>query len=59
MPGDRLDETQSTELAQARRIHRVCEEFESLWRAGASPAIERYLDDAGPGDRDRAASKSC
>jgi serine/threonine-protein kinase len=31
------------DLEQARRIHRLCEEFEANWRSGALPRIEDYL----------------
>jgi serine/threonine-protein kinase len=41
------------ELEQARRIHRLCEEFERRWRAGGEPRIEDFLQESGPGDRAR------
>jgi len=34
----------SDALATARRVHRICERFESAWRSGARPRIEDYLD---------------
>jgi len=52
MPGDRLDHNDSGDLEQARRIHRLCEAFESQWRAGGRPRIEEILEQDGHDDHD-------
>jgi hypothetical protein len=46
IPDDRPDRVLPCELAQARRIHAVCEEFERRWRAGQTSAIEHLVDSA-------------
>jgi serine/threonine-protein kinase len=38
-------------LERARRIHRLCEEFECRWRAGGGPRIEDYLKESDAGDQ--------
>jgi len=52
MPGDHLDQNDSGDLEQARRIHRLCEAFESGWRAGGRPRIEDMLEQHGHDDHD-------
>jgi eukaryotic-like serine/threonine-protein kinase len=39
------------ELERAVRIHRLCEEFERLWRCGGQPSIERFLEQTDPADQ--------
>jgi serine/threonine-protein kinase len=39
-------------LERARRIHRLCEEFERRWRGSGRPALESYLEQADPDDRE-------
>jgi serine/threonine-protein kinase len=39
-------------LEGARRIHQLCEEFESTWRAGQRPRIEDVLEQDCPDQRD-------
>jgi len=46
MHDDLGDESDGTGLEKARRIHAVCEEFESRWRAGDRPRIEDLLEKA-------------
>jgi serine/threonine protein kinase len=40
MPGDHAERVVAGDLDQARRVHAVCEDFESRWRAGDKPSIE-------------------
>ena len=66
MPGDCLGNDESPDLEAARRIHRICEDFEGRWRGGRPPRIEDVLeqDDDGralrraAGPRDRASPRS-
>jgi eukaryotic-like serine/threonine-protein kinase len=51
MPGESRPEGGDDSLAQARRVHRACERFESAWRTGTGPRIEDFLSEAEPGDR--------
>ena len=44
-----VPETLSIEIRQ--RVLAACERFESAWRAGERPAIERYLEGLGPAER--------
>ncbi|MFO0890676.1 MAG: serine/threonine-protein kinase [Isosphaeraceae bacterium] len=39
-------------LARARRVHRACEQFESLWREGRARRLEESIAEAPPGDRE-------
>jgi serine/threonine-protein kinase len=50
MPGNRSEQSDSTELERARRIHRICEDFETRWRGGERPRIEEMLARAIDGD---------
>jgi eukaryotic-like serine/threonine-protein kinase len=52
MSCNRLDQSKSGDLEQVRRIHRLCEEYETQWRAGRRPRIEEVLERAGADDRD-------
>jgi serine/threonine-protein kinase len=38
-------------LAQARRVHQACEQFESRWREGRAVGLDEILASACPGDR--------
>jgi len=40
MPGPGPGNNDSPDLEAARRIHRICEDFESRWRGGGRPRIE-------------------
>ena len=46
-PGEDLD----SPLAQARRIHLACERFETEWRNGSQPQLERFVDAVCPADQ--------
>jgi serine/threonine-protein kinase len=52
MAGDRPGPCQASELEEARLIHRLCEDFESGWRAGQRPKIELILQQAGRDQED-------
>src|SRR5262245_25416755 len=39
--------------AEARRIDRVCDRFETAWKAGQTPRLEEYLDACGEPERSR------
>jgi serine/threonine-protein kinase len=43
MAGENAGHNDSNQLEDARRIHRVCEDYESTWRAGGRPSIEVIL----------------
>ena len=51
MAGERCDVSDTGDLDQARRIHSVCESFESRWRAGDPLRIEDLFERAEHGDR--------
>jgi eukaryotic-like serine/threonine-protein kinase len=51
MFGNGSEQTDRPELEKARRIHAVCEEFESRWRDGDRNRIEDVLDKADVVDR--------
>src|SRR5262245_38236554 len=51
MAGDRLGHDSREDLERARRIHRLCEKFESDWRTGFRPRIEQILDECVPDER--------
>ncbi len=44
MPGHGLGSNHSPDLDAARRIHRICEDFEFRWRRGDRPRIEDMRD---------------